>query len=215
MQLFKKIGSYGFTLLELLIAITIVGIIATSVTFSIRGFVVEKRSEEKVVGLWAELVSLRARAIRDNVPYLVGLQPGADTYTVYKNNDCNYDIAAAHSTEVKTAFMDDPTSTNSYLDFATTFGNGQSITNELPALVFGLGASAVAGLWSSDNSSVAGKDFQNTILFHPDEVGSINDGVFYLQNTARTNIGYAIAKLPNENSIKLFKWNGSTWYEMM
>jgi len=206
----------GFTLMELLIVIVIIGIIATSVTFAVKNFVIEKKSEEKVVAFWTELMSFKALAQRDGCRYIVKLHkaPTTNYYTVYK--DINNTYVGDAGEDTYSGFMHKSESGDGYLSFEVpeglTAANGFNIEGVDPFPDNGE-LTEVKGEWLNYTPPTVPEIF-NTIVFESDNLGTITDGMFYLRNTAVPHIGYAIVKAPNTNSIKLYKWNGSTWYEM-
>ncbi len=222
MSVVKKRNNRGFTLLELTIVVTIIGIISTSVTFSVRQFVVEKRSEEKVVAFWTELRSLKALAQKDNVPYLVKLtvyeaETSNSWYNVYKDVNKNY-VMDSGEDDHYSSFLHQ----SNKKDKALYFGS----PDDPNAIAFNKSAkaggsaynktTAVQGKWNKDKfiGTEGEKPTENTIIFQPDNLGSINYGLLYIRNRAVPHIGYALVKAPNTNTIKLYKWNGSQWYEM-
>lgn len=189
----------GFTLIELMITITVVGILASSVTFSVRNFVIEKRSEAVVLGFWQELVAMRSLAIRDNSYYFVDMDMTTNEYEVYQDDGNKAFEGSGTDTEV--------TNTNISMGFdGIKFGKPTGFSaSGLPNGSIGIGAT-VNGQWISGSNGL--------ITFTNDEIGSITDGVLFIQNSALDHIGYAIVKPTNGNNIKLYKWNGSQWYEM-
>ncbi len=89
----RQNNEQGFSLLELMMTISIMGILAASITYGVADFVKEKRSEQHVMGLWSELSTLRARAIRDDRRYIVKFEKGTNdvlTYKVYRDEQDNH-----------------------------------------------------------------------------------------------------------------------------
>ncbi len=201
----------GFTLLELIIAITIVGIISTTVTFSIGQYIREKKSEQYVVGFFNELRSIRARAIKDHERYVVKLDLSAQNgdYFLFMDSDNDYLPLADKSDRIRSSFM--MGNKSSVLEFA--------LPNPYPSPLAASGyplSSATAGEWQKITKvGTAGKvTVTNAIFFKADDIGTITNGVLYLRNTTVPKVGYAIVKASNSNELKLYKWSGNQWYEM-
>jgi len=160
-----------------------------------------------VVALWSELSSLRARAIKDNCPYIVQFTVGTGnvaTYTVYKNDSLDYNI----------------TSPNSVVTTNAVGAASGRITVAKPTVVSGTGlptgvystTANITNEWATITKGT--QTLTNSIIFEANAIGSISQGTLFIQNTAVKTHGYAIAKASNGHTLKLYKWDGSKWYEM-
>lgn len=191
----------GFTLLEVLIVTTIIGILAAASTYSIGSYIRDKRSEQHVIALWSELNSFRARAIKDNCPYLVTF--GTDgTYQVWQNTTGNYTTGG--STEITSGVRS--ASGRITLGPATNVGSN-TVAGYTPA------SSGFTGTWETQTHPVGG-GMERTIIFESNEIGSISAGALFIRNSSVPTHGYAITKGSNSHTLKLYKWDGSKWYEM-
>lgn len=201
----------GFTLLELMITISIIGILAASVTYGVGNFVKEKRVEQHMVGLYSELSTLRARAIREDRPYLVtfsDLSTDPVTYTVVRDEDRDY---------VPDASAGDVVEGSSFMGVSGRISYGIGDGGSVVAVEgFDPNGDKIQGEWSSTTRTGTDglKTLTRTIIFENDEIGTISTGAIFLKNTALPNRGYAIVKPAGSSTIKLMKWTGSTWYEM-
>jgi prepilin-type N-terminal cleavage/methylation domain-containing protein len=71
----------GFTLVEIMLVVTIIMILSTTATISIRNFVLERRGEVQVVAFYNQLKTMRAFAQRDDVRYVVTIP----AFTIHRN----------------------------------------------------------------------------------------------------------------------------------
>lgn len=210
----KSKNDQGFTLLELMIITTIVGILAGASMYSIAHFIKEKRSEQHVMALWTELSSLRARAMKDNCPYIVTLTnnaSGMDQYTVYKNTKEDYSIASTSSSVVQTSMT---ASGKIEYGFGTPTPTA-GLTAALAGAAYGT-SSSIQGQWvtfdhDKNNTTAA---LTNQIVFEANDIGSISEGALFIKNSSVKKTGYAIVKAANSNTLKLYKWDGSKWYKL-
>ncbi len=182
------------------------GILAASITYGVSDFVKEKRSEQHVMGLWSQLSTLRARAIRDDVPYVVEFTPGSSntptTYVIYRRNNGESGYEKGVYASVASGFMG--------ASGDITFGFPSTTPSAFPITAYNV-TEPVQGDWKDVDASGT---FTNSIIFENNEIGSISEGAIFIKNTAFKSRGYAIVKANNSHTIKLWKWNGSKWYEM-
>ena len=68
----KKRNS-GFSLVEIMVVVAIIGILSATVAISISGYVLERKEEQKVVELFSMLQQMRSYAHRDNTTYTLNL----------------------------------------------------------------------------------------------------------------------------------------------
>lgn len=207
----------GFTLLELLVAISIVGILAAVSAYGVSRFVLEMRSEQHVLAFHSELKSLRALAIKDNERYLVHLNRTASDYYVTIDEDKDYDYTigdwnAGKLNAIRTSF--NSVAGSGFL----TFGVPDPVPSSPAVPDYSMMDSwPIRGEWNQMAITLPSGASDNTwyrIVFEPDELGSINNGIIYLRNSSVPKVGYAIFKTPGINEILLYKWNGSKWYKM-
>jgi len=183
----------GFTLVEIMITVTIMGILSATVALSISNYVLERRGEERVVAFYSMLQQMRGYAQRNNVTYDVILAPvNLHTNTAAVNSTFEIQVGGAVIPQL--------------------FPNQASVTRNL-RFVSNLPAAAASATnrpftppdgWGTGNTS-------RTIRFQNDEIGTISPGVLYLQNTNTTNIYYAIIRQADRNYLNLYKWNGRAW----
>ncbi len=195
MKTTKKIA--GYSLLEVMLAVSVAIILAGLVSVGMRNFMVERSIEKEVVSFWKELCAIRSKVLKSNMCYFVTFNPAAGTYSdrykIYKNTNgtaCTKDI------------NDDPVSSA----FLAKIEYG--IPSPAPATgpdATGAPTAVVENEWQSDG---------NMMIVQSDAIGTINDGRVCLSSSRLPKIGYCIQLKAGTQNIKLFKWTGSTWLEM-
>ena len=82
-----KIKKYenGYTLIEVVIAVAVAVILASSVTVSIRHFMIEKHIEKEVVSFWKELCRIRPRVLKSDTCCFVTFNIANNTYKLWKD----------------------------------------------------------------------------------------------------------------------------------
>lgn len=211
----------GFTTLELIIVIAIAGILAASITFSIRRYLIEMRYERYIIDFYCELKSLRAQSIKSNERYLLKMTKRVQNqgqnpyytwdYKIYSDVNRNFNRMHEASEEVKISSFLVKNNQNGSLEF----GFPSPMPHYAPTSFYRMDW-YFRGDWNVFDHNYSGvvKRVWYTIVYEPDEIGTINNGIIYLKNSRVPQIGYAIFKLPNSNQIKLYKWNGHKWYEI-
>ncbi len=69
----KTMKNQGITLIELIIVISIIGILAVALGFEFRGWMGSYRVESQTKEMYVDLMNARARAMQRNRPHFVGL----------------------------------------------------------------------------------------------------------------------------------------------
>jgi prepilin-type N-terminal cleavage/methylation domain-containing protein len=84
-------NSKGMTLIELVIVVTIIGILAVTLGFQFQGWVSGYKIENQIKEIYVDLVNTRARAMQRNRMYFIDLT--AAQYNIYEdtNNNETYD----------------------------------------------------------------------------------------------------------------------------
>jgi prepilin-type N-terminal cleavage/methylation domain-containing protein len=77
MNLTLKKKNDGFSLVEVMMTVTIIAILSTTVTMSISKYVLERKGEAPVMAFYSQLQQMKAFSQRDNDRYLVVLNPSA------------------------------------------------------------------------------------------------------------------------------------------
>jgi type II secretory pathway pseudopilin PulG len=187
MQLSKKQG-LGYTILELVITMTIAIIIASSITFSMRNFMIERSLEKEAVNFWKTLCSLRARAMKHDMYHFVDFEEGFNSYTIWKN------------------------------DAETLDGNEEPVPNPfLAEIEYGIPIPAPTSgpdVTATPASAIEWDWAANDMIIKNDDLGTINYGRICLSWARMPKIVYCIQLKTGTQNIKLFKWNGSSWIEM-
>ncbi len=181
----------GYTLLEVVIAVSIAFILAATITISIRNFMVERNIEKEAVGFWKELSTLRAKAMKYDVCFFVEFNTDDNTYTVWKDEgDCSL------------------------------AGGEESVVNPFPAEIeYGIPSPAPTSGPDGTNAPIAAIEgdwaVSNVMEIKNDDIGTIDDdGRVCLSWDRMPKIGYCIQVKSGSQNVKLFKWNGDIWIEM-
>ncbi len=186
--------SSGYSLLEVMLAVTITLILGSMVTMGMRKFMVEKSIEKEAVSFWKELCSLRAKAMKDDVCYFVTFNTGGKPYQIWKDDgDCDYE--SGEDTWVPSAFLAN-----------IEYGIPEDAKTYTP----GPDETVLA-----TTKNIDGEWLDSTFIrVANDDLGSINSGRVCLWSSRLDKIGYCIQLKAGTQNIKLFKWNGDSWLEM-
>jgi prepilin-type N-terminal cleavage/methylation domain-containing protein len=219
----KKENS-GFTLVEIVITVTIIVVLSATVAISIKSYVLERRGEVAAVSFYSQLQLMRGFAQRDNVRYLVKLNPKPKiAFQIFK--DVKPSDYVCDDDEIVTLFPDQESVSQSI-----KIGRESGVSDLKVSSPFTDPSGDIVGEWKKqeklkvrpDTIKADGSwkesdelaDIENIIIFENDEIGSINSGIIYLTNTYVKNIGYAIVRPKEINVITMYKWNGHGWSEL-
>ncbi len=182
----RKQSQDGFTLLELLLAVTIIGIISATAPFMISDYVREKQAEMHVADFWMEMNSVRGKVLKFSAPAVTLFDLDNSGYAVYIDSnynsipDLNEFLASSGKAEI-------------------VFGTPTPTPGSFP---FGV-----------DNLDIVSDSWQNGFWISDNSTLTAAAGHIYLKNRTKEHIGYCLVVAPGESELQLFKWNGSKWYE--
>lgn len=141
---------HGITLVELIIVISIIGILAVALSFEFIGWMGSYRVESQVKEMYVDLMSARARAMQRNRVHFVNF-PNATSYRIFEDTDPAPDgdgiLQIANDAQVL------PTKT---IQYALTWGGG-NITFDNRGLVSPNGTISV--------TSTVNPDYDCIVLF--------------------------------------------------
>lgn len=85
----------GVTLTELLVVVSIIGILVVVLGFSYQGWTANYKVESQTKGIYADLMDARLRAIQRNRKHFIQLAP--NQYTIYEDTDEDGDADASEA----------------------------------------------------------------------------------------------------------------------
>jgi len=188
-------GSRGFTLLELMVVVAIVGILAAVVIGNVSAMVLRQKAQIGAVGFFKEFQSLPSLVRKSNATHFMQFSAvsGAATYKVYKDNG-NGSFNRAE--EILVPVANQP---------SLVIGRGSATGS--PASW--ISTAVIHGNWNLTTASGA-----EVITCANDVTGSIRNGHVYFYSTAYPKAVFCVAVQTGRRSVKLYQWNGGSWKEM-
>jgi prepilin-type N-terminal cleavage/methylation domain-containing protein len=92
----------GFTLIEVIIAMAIFGVMSTIAIFSYQNYVTNNRLRTAARGLEADLFSIKQKAVSERVYYRITLNVGANNYTIDRGGGAAADAYTVTQTKSPT-----------------------------------------------------------------------------------------------------------------
>jgi len=178
----------AFTLLEVLVVVTILGILAAMTGAPILTMVSEKRDEAGVLGLWSYLNNSRTIVGLYDAPFVLTFDTTANKVVAYTDTINNGGLTSTEK------LRSQPLSNKLVFGLPIPKPTAEPVSTKLTTI--------------SESWRVLGLQVQNSATF------SINPGHVYFKNRARPSVGYCILVRPGSSQIELFKWDGSKWYKM-
>ncbi|WP_051958177.1 pilus assembly FimT family protein [Desulfobacter vibrioformis] len=175
----------GFTMLELLIAVAIIGIAAGLAMPDLIGFMANYRLKDAASRLYSDMQNTKLNAIKQNKDWAIVFNAGAGKYYICsdKGGDNSWDLD--QNTIEKEVTIPDKS--------GVSFGHGSA---------------------SKDATSAGGTSFSDDDITFNDNyaifnsAGSGSAGYVYLENNKKTT--YAVG-MESTGFISIKKWNGSKW----
>ena len=181
----------GYTLLEVMLAVSIAMAISGWAVLNTRGIVLKQKGHAAAIALFKELQALPPIAMKTDRTIFVRLNPtGTDKYRVFI--DKNGDGTLQTGSDSLVLSLNKPDIDMAFPDPAPT----APVATGVPQL------QVVDGDWGSA---------ANTIIVSNNSLNSINSGALYLRNSQLPNQGYCIYLKPSTRTLKLKFWDGSTW----
>lgn len=171
----------GFTMLELLIAVAIIGIAAGLAMPNLIGFMANYRLKDAASRLYSDMQDTKLNAIKQNKDWAIVFNAGAGKYYICsdKGGDNSWDL------DQNTIEKEVTISGKS----GVSFGHGSATTS--------------AGTSFGDDDITFNNNYAT---FNP--AGSGLSGYVYLENNKKTT--YAVG-MESTGFISIKKWNGSKW----
>ena len=178
----------GFTILETLIVIAVLGILTAQTLFIIKNNVARTTLEKAANNLYTELKGLHSICLKNDEMVMVEFSNTSELYNIYVDN--NNDSTIQESELYKTHKLPSP----------VTFGICQEAPSE----------------WMFDYEPQDGlaDDWKTVLLVAPDSRRQYSFGGVYLTIENLPKITFFIGITTDMQSVKLFKWKGSSWIEI-
>jgi prepilin-type N-terminal cleavage/methylation domain-containing protein len=176
----------GFTFLEVLIAVAILGIVAALGMFRLSAFHKAKELEEEGRALFSSVANARALALkRDRICFLK-LDPASNSYGVYE--DLNGNGAAEASEKVS----------DHAFPARIGFGSPQ-------------GGPARGPGGSGDPALKIEAAWRNLMVLGTDRVAGVNEGSLYLRSNGLDERTVCIRKSAGTLQLEMWSWDGTRW----
>jgi|GEM_PF-2381726 len=174
----------GFTIIEILMVTALMGIIAALAVPKYQAISAQSELQKQSWNFYRELTAARSIAMKNDALVWVKFSTSACTLSV----DTSGDGVRQPGEKVKTFVISTPVSIGIPL-------NGPvSAPDNLP-----FNSGGMAGEWA------------NQMVISNDAVGTINNGAVYMKNSRLRRHTYCIGMSSQFQSMKLFKWDGSSW----
>jgi len=178
----------GFTILETVIVIVVLGILTAQTLYIYKNSVAHTTLEKAANTLYTELRGLRPISLKNDELVMVQFSDDAEQYKIYV--DKNNDTTIQESELYKTHRLPSP----------VTFGICQEPPSEL--------------MFDYQEQNGLANDWKTMLLVAPNSRRQYSFGGVYLTIPTLPNITYFIGINADMQSIKLFKWKGSSWIEI-
>lgn len=175
---------HGFTIFEIIIVAALMGIIAALAIPKYQAISAQSELQKESWNFYRELSSARSIAMKNDACVWVKFSTSACTLSV----DTSGDGVRQPNEKVKTFVISMPVS------IGIPVNGPVSAPDNLP-----FNSDGMAGEWA------------NQMVISNDAVGTINNGALYLKTSRLRRQTYCIGMSSQFQSMKLFKWDGSSW----
>lgn len=186
----NKTGQKGFTLVEVMIVVAIIGILAAIATPALLAWLPNMRLKAAARDLYSKMQRTRMEAIRTNETWAIVFDPPTNRYLVCSSSGADTVWSTiADNTVTETVDL-------STYNSGIGFGHGS-----IPA---GNSATTPAGAFPANNVNYT----SNVLTFNNRGIGSA--GYVYLDNENHDNTVYAIGT-QSSGVVMLRRWTGGGW----
>jgi prepilin-type N-terminal cleavage/methylation domain-containing protein len=181
-------NSRGFTLIEILIAVVILGILGAIAFIKLQQSTAAYQLQREAWNLYMELRGTRPLALKNDANVIVQFSSSQCIIYVDIDND-----DAGEAAEVSRTYnISSPISIGIPTD-------GPNAAHTPPNIVWD--ATGIAGNWKTPLHMTVSNN----------SLGSINSGAIYLMSSRLSKITYCIGICDGLQSLKLYRWGGSSW----
>jgi prepilin-type N-terminal cleavage/methylation domain-containing protein len=178
----------GFTILETLIVIVVLGILTAKTLFIIKSNVAQTTLEKAANSLYTDLQCLHSVCLKNDEMVMVDFRNSSEQYNIYvdENNDSTIQESELYKTRK--------------LPSSVSFG----ICEEAPS----------PWMFNYEPQDGLADNWKSVLFVAPDSRRQYSFGGVYLTIPNLPEITFFIGIKAGMQSIKLFKWKGSSWIEL-
>jgi prepilin-type N-terminal cleavage/methylation domain-containing protein len=181
----------GFTIVEMATVILILGIIAAIAYSSYQKTVAQNQLQKATSNLYTELCSLRPIAQKYDAKVMVRFLTASSQCSIYVDTSNNSATEPAEGLRVHK--ISSPVSIGIPSSGGPSAGPGDIMFD----------ATGISDTWKTSVMTV-----------NNDALGSISSGAIYLKTTRLPKITYCIGISATMHSLKIYKWEGSSWFAL-
>jgi type IV fimbrial biogenesis protein FimU len=182
----------GFTLMEVLVSLSIIGVLAAAAIIVMPGFVQQSRADGTIAQTLNTLRLARDRAIGERRNFRVNFDVSSGRIQVLREEISNPVVNPVVTTLVSTTYLE------SGLKFMQFAGNGD--TGDAFGVSGPIAFASTPVMFTSEGTFI-------------DAMGDVLNGTVFLGTPGRRDTARAITIFGPTALLKVWRWNGSKWVE--